>query len=291
MYRTERIFIVSALLLIGLSLTLAVSRGVVGAGAESPMLVWLLSATLIVLAGAGARWLRPDPNPPSEGHTSAMLPDATFPVVPMPLSVIVPGLMAAGFIIFLQLFENGVLQVLILLLAGAAFAAVYWAQAHSSDPRGRYFVLAHSALNVLSHLTAFLLFSAIYGLKLRSLFSATSVGVITALLIYEMLSRDAAWHRALGLPVEGRRTTLALLSLVAGVVAAEITWGLNYWAALTTLVGGAFLLVVFYVIYGLASHHVDQKLTRQTLIEFGAVGMLGIAAIFASAFLELGALP
>jgi hypothetical protein len=67
----------------------------------------------------------------------------------------------------------------------------------------------------------------------------------------------------------------------------ELTWGLNYWAALTTLVGGAFLLVAFYVVYGLTSHYLERNMSRQTALEYGLVGLAGIAAVFVSAFLGL----
>jgi hypothetical protein len=170
--------------------------------------------------------------------------------------------------------------------AGLAFAGVFWAQIRGADTADRYFGLAQSVLNIISHLTAFLLFSAIYGLKVRALISAPAVGIVTALLIYEMLSRDAAWHRAMRLPVEGRRTTLVLLAIAAGVVASEITWGLNYWAALPTLVGGAFLLVVFYVINGLVSHYVDHKLNREVLVEFGVVAAISLLVVVVSAFFQ-----
>jgi hypothetical protein len=130
-----------------------------------------------------------------------------------------------------------------------------------------------------------LLFTTIYGLKVRSLYSATATGIVAFLLVYELLSRDTAWHKAMNKPVEGRRSTVALLSLVAGLIVGELTWGLNYWAALTTLIGGAFLLVVFYVTYGVLSHYVDHTLDRRMLVEFGVVASVGILAIFGSAFL------
>lgn len=240
----------------------------------------MISLALVLLAGAGAIWLRTGPQPAA----GATVSPGRFPVVGVPLEAVLPVLLVAGFVIFLQLFQRGVWQALIVALAALSFGAVFWAQAHTINIHDRYFGLAQMALNVAGHLIAFLLFCAIYGLKTRALYSASAVGMVSTLLVYEMLSRDASWHKALALPVEGRRTTLALLSLSAGLVLSELTWGLNYWAALTTLIGGAFLLVMFYVIYGIVSHYVDHKLTRQTLFEFGVVGTLGIAAIFVSAF-------
>jgi len=282
MYRTERILILTSVLFVGLGLTLAVSRGVLGSENEGlGILVWLLSLLLTVIAGVGAFWLRS--GIPVTGSTT--LSQSYLPLVRVPLIVVVPAVLVVGFVIFLRLFESGVLQALVLALAALSFSSVFWAQAHSVNWRDRYFGLAQAVLNLLSHLAAFLFFSVIYGLKVRALYSASAVGIVTCLLMYEMLSRDATWHRAMGLPVEGRRTTLALLSIAAGLVAGEITWGLNYWAALSTLVGGAFLLLVFYVIYGVVSHYVERTVTPSIFVEFGAVAALGVGVILASAFL------
>jgi intracellular septation protein A len=51
------------------------------------------------------------------------------------------------------------------------------------------------------------------------------------------------------------------------------------------VVGGAMLLVLFYVAHGLLAHYVDRTLTRQVTVEFGVVGALATLVVFASAFL------
>jgi hypothetical protein len=282
-YRTERIFVLATILLVGLGLTLAISRGAIGSeqGANT-MLLWTMTIALMVVAAAGSVWLRS--GAPASTRETNDQGNVSGRRLAWPMESVVPALLIGGFTLFVQLFDNGILQTLILALAALSFGAVYWAQIHSLDVKDRFFSGAQALLNVLSHLCAFLLFATIYGLKTRSAISATAVAVVTALLVYELLSRDAAWHRAMKLPVEGRRQTITLLSLVSGLVLGELTWGLNYWAALTTLVGAAFLLVAFYVVYGLVSHYVDQRLDRQTFLEFGAVGLVGVLAVFASAF-------
>jgi hypothetical protein len=282
MYRTERISIVSALLVVGLALLIALNRGLIGTGdTTEAFLVPLMGLILVALAAAGALWVRGLAL--SKGGTHVAGP--RIPVLGVPIEIVLPSLLAAGSVLFLQLFESGLIQTAVLLLAGAAFAGVLWAQVHSHFTGDAHFALAQTVLNVVVHLAAFLLFSVIYGMKIRSLFSATAIALVTALLLFELLSRDAAWHEAMGLLVEGRQGTLRLLALVGGLVAGELTWGLNYWAALSTLVGGAFLLVVFYVVHGIASSYVDRRLSRQVIMEFGTVGVVGLAAVLASAFL------
>ena len=283
MHRTERVFILAALLFVGLGLMVAIGRGVIGQGGQQyAMLLWIMAASLILVGAAGALWLKSG----VQTTPATTLPDSYVPLLRIPLDVIIPATMVAGFVIFLQLFESGTLQALILVIAGLSLAGVFWAQAHARDWSDARFGLAQSLLNVISHLTAFLLFSAIYGLKARALFTSAPIGLVTALLVYEMLSRDATWHKAMQLPVEGRRSTIVLLSLAAGVVTAEIAWALNYWAAVPTLIGGAFLLVIFYVTYGVISNYVDRSITRRILLEFGVVGAVSLAVVFASAFLS-----
>jgi hypothetical protein len=289
-YRTERILITTAVLLVGLGLIQMLNRGAQAAGgALPPALLWLMALVLVVLAGAGALWV--SGGVPAEAPVG---PKATGAPVRGPvviagragllLRMAVPMLMAAGFVLFMPLFDNGPVQAAVLVVAGASFGTLYWAQAHAVYPGDRYFWPAQVVLNVLSHLTAFVVFSVIYGLKVRALLSGTAVGLVTGLLIYEMLWRDINWHRAMRLPVEGRRSTLALLTVASSVVAGELTWGLNYWAALPALVGGAFLLVTFYVLFGLTAHYADRTLTRNILIEFSVVTAVSLGIILASAF-------
>jgi hypothetical protein len=289
--RPERILVVAALVTAGLALEVAVSRALLsGAGAAQVALAWLLVPAIAVVGAAGAAWAgrphAPVPRVRPGREAGGMIPTGRLLVLRLPLDVVVPALLAAGFALFVQIFESGLVQGLMVVVAGFVFAGVLWAQAHAryiADPR---FALAQTALNVIGHLTAFLLFSVIYGLKLRSLISAPAVDVISALLLFELLSRDAAWHRAMGLPVEPQRATAGWMALGGGLVAGELAWGLNYWAALSTLVGGAFLLVVFYVLHGVASNYLDRSLTRRLIVEYGAVGAIAVLVVLASAFVS-----
>jgi hypothetical protein len=277
--RTERVFILSSLLTLGLGILAALQRGAV-ATPGGAQVDWALGAALVLVAAGGSAWLRSGVR---AGNKTLLAPDY-LPLVRIPVHALLPALLLIGYAIFMQLFSGSWFEVVVIGLAWTSFVAVYWAQAHAADTADRYFGLAQTALNICAHLTAFLLYSTIYGLKVRALYSATAVGVITALLVYEMLRRDTSWHLALGRRVEGRRSTQVILSVASGLVLGQLTWGLNYWAALTTLVGGACLLLALYATYGIVSAYVDQRLARSTLAEYGSVGALGLLAVFASAF-------
>lgn len=284
-YRAERIFVLAAILLVGLGLTLLLTPpGDAGHETSDTPLFWAITVALAAVAGTGAVWLRR-----AEAHSgSANVADIRLARFIVPAEVVLPSMLVAGFALMLQLFESGIAQALVLSVAAVSFAAVFWAQTHTVDTSDRYFALSQSVLNVLSHLAAFLLFSIIYGLKTRALVSAPAAGAVTSLLVLELLLRDVAWRQTLHKQVVRSSLSLVLLAVAAGVVIAELTWGLNYWAALTTLVGGAFLLVAFYVVYGLMSHYVEGKLDRQTLLEFGTVGAVAMLVIFGSAFISNG---
>ena len=278
--RTERVFVLSSLLTIGLAIMSALQRGALGVPGGIDLFNWGLCAALVIVAAGGSLWIRSS----FDGRSPTLLPVDFLPLVRVPLHALLPALLLLGYALFIPLFSGSWFEVVVIGLSWVSFAAVYWALAHAADTSDRFFGLAQTALNICAHLTGFLLYCTIYGFKVRALFSATAVGIVTALLVYEMLRRDTSWHLALRRPVEGRRSTQVLLSFASGVVLAQLTWGLNYWAALTTLVGGACLLLALYVAYGVISGYVDQRLNRSTVLEYGSVGMLGLLAVFASAF-------
>jgi hypothetical protein len=285
--RTERIFILTAVLLVGLALLMAVSAVGPGTGetGQNPLTLWAMTGALVLIAATGSLWVTRGVR--SKSDAGEALPPTSLWFLPVPLDAVLPGLTALGFVLFIQLFEGGATQIVVLVLAAITFGGLFWAEVHVQRTSDAYFGLAQTVLNVAAHVCAFLLFSTIYALRLRSVYSSTATGLVTFLLIFELLSRDTAWHKALKQPVQGRKSTIALLSLVAALLVGELTWALNYWAALTTLVGGAFLLVTFYVIFGILSHYVDRTLTRRLMLEFGVVGAVAIIAVFTSAFLGL----
>jgi hypothetical protein len=283
--RPERILLAAALVTAGLGLQVAVSRVLLAGGTTAQVtLAWLLVLAVGVVGAAGAIWAGRPMTAETGQDGGGAVPVGRLPMLGLPLDVVVPALLAAGFALFVQIFESGLLQGVIVIVAGFVYGGLLWAQAQARYLAGPRFALAQTALNVMAHLTAFLLFSVIYGLKVRPLISAPAVGILSGLLLFELLSRDAAWHRAMGLPVEPQRTTVGWLALGGGMVAGELAWGLNYWAALSTLVGGAFLLVAFYVMHGLASNYLDRSLSRRVILEYGAVGAIAVLVVLASAF-------
>jgi hypothetical protein len=59
----------------------------------------------------------------------------------------------------------------------------------------------------------------------------------------------------------------------------QITWALNYWRT-DTLSVGLLLLLIFYVLTGLAQQHMAHKLSRRLLWGFGGVTVVALLVIF-----------
>jgi hypothetical protein len=140
-----------------------------------------------------------------------------------------------------------------------------------SDDAAETAALPKQLLSLLTYLTAFGLFTLIYQIKERSLISATSTAFVSALLSLVLLRAAGA----------ARQRTLLYGALI-GMALGEVTWALNYWVV-RELVGGAVLLLVFYVIVGLIEIVLRAQLTRRLLAEYLGVGIVGFLFILSTA--------
>ncbi|MDP8921522.1 MAG: hypothetical protein M3O34_01440 [Chloroflexota bacterium] len=129
---------------------------------------------------------------------------------------------------------------------------------------------AKQLLTLLIYLTAFGAFTVIYQTKERSLISATSIAIVAGLLSLVLLRSTAA----------PRRRTM-LYALLTALTAGEVTWALNYWVV-RELVGGAVLLLLFYVVVGLNEMILRGDLTRRLLAEYVGVGIVGFLLILST---------
>lgn len=157
-----------------------------------------------------------------------------------------------------------------LALTGLCLSLIIIAQYHTIDPQDRYYNVAHWGLNVTVYLAIFAFCTIIYGARARSLLSATAILVLGAALAAELLRSQASRQ-------EIRRTWL--YALTVGIVLGEVAWALNH-LSLSDLAGGVFLVLVFYVISGLARQHLRGRLVRQVVIEFTIVSVLGLGLLY-----------
>ena len=190
----------------------------------------------------------------------------------LPTAWILPAVTTLAAVMFLGVYHSGIaiagcaLGAFLLLTAGAI------TRHHLFDADADARERARGIATILVHVIAFVALSMIYINKVRSLFSATAVLVIGVLLLLVLTEGEDVLF--------GRRLVYAL---AGGLLLGEVTWALNYWKA-TGWIGGAVLLVFFYVVAGLIAAHVRAGVTRRDLAEYGGVGALAFGIIVYSLF-------
>lgn len=70
--------------------------------------------------------------------------------------------------------------------------------------------------------------------------------------------------------------------VVIGLVLVEAAWAISYWSVIS-IVGGALLWLVFYVMAGVSQAYLEGVLDRRVAIEYAVVALLGLAIILVSA--------
>lgn len=153
-------------------------------------------------------------------------------------------------------------------LAGAVLVGILlFAQDRELDERGdqRWVPLVFA---LVLYLVAFLLF-VIYHAGLEQIYVSAAASGLTAALL------AAALFRPVGAPP--RRVWL--FAGLTGLCVAEFSLALGAWIT-TGLLGGAFLLLFFYVVAGLLQIFLDGSLTPRLAIEYTVVGLIGLGLLF-----------
>jgi len=186
---------------------------------------------------------------------------------------ILPSLVTvAAALVVPPLFPNRALWLAGLGLTYLGLALVLLAEYHVVDPADPLYNRSRIALNLITYAAAFVLYAAIYATRTRSLISATGVLLVSVFLAVELLRGTEE-----AVP---RTWTYAL---IIGLIVGETTWALNYWG-MGGLMGGVWLLVVFYVTTGLVQQHLLGRLTRRVAAEYGLVALVGLILAMTSAW-------
>src|SRR5262249_26201203 len=115
--------------------------------------------------------------------------------------------------------------------------------------------------------SAFALFGLLYEARALGWPIALAAGALSVVLATVPLRRAAA---------DEHRT--ALYCAVVGLIVGQVAWALTYWTA-AAIVGGAFLLLLFYVLVGVSEAVLDRSFGRRVLFEYGLVGACGLVLI------------
>lgn len=239
---------------------LVVAMGLVGAGLwfsstlPAPQ-IWLYGAGLIGLVGIAVEaFLERPRSPVPRGHRQLFV------------LWIAPGLLTAAGLWLVRITPPDSLRV-VAATAAAVVGLLLLGLRAGMNPVGPFHRLGRFVGSLILYLVAFLLFALIYHTKERSLITATSIGLVAFLAAMEIL-RSA----------EGGRGPDWRLPLVAALAVAETTWALNYWPV-SGLIGGAVLLLTFYVLVGLLVALREGGLDRRVLAEYGTVAVAGLLAV------------
>jgi hypothetical protein len=183
----------------------------------------------------------------------------TFWALPMALTIISTYV--------LTLTTVGLLRVLALLGSGALLALAFFCL-YATVERGQIgYRRARFVLDALAYGSALALFLFVYQTRTRSLLSGTLVAMTAILLAVEILRTIAP-----------RSRLVFVYSAIIGLLLGQVTWALNYWA-LPGLTGGLLLLLIFYLLVGIAQQGLQDRLTRRVLIEFALFGLVALVLI------------
>lgn len=276
--RYDRIVSLIAVALLGLAVIFLIDSNPnilqLRLGADLPVITvsWLLIGSLVIIASAGADLLAR--SHPAMQHRQLPVINLGFVALELaPGFWILPSFTIISSFAFFRLFSGqlqGVAFALAIAAAGGLLLAVLVCQHYALDREAQVSQPAQLALQAMAYLLAFGCFSAVYYARLRTLYSAALIGASATLLAYALLT----W---------ASRRSMALLALLVGLILAEATWALNYWA-LSFLLGGTLLLVLFYVITGLLQHQAAGRLQRRLLLEYGLLGSAMLVAVAWIAF-------
>jgi len=276
--RYDRIVSLVLLVLLGLAVVFLIDinpnilRARLGGDLPVITLSWVLIASLVVITITGADlFIRAHPQMQTRDLPTIRLGPLALELAPgfwiLPaFSIVAPF---AFFRLFSPLLQMTAAIVAVVAAGGLLLAALL-CQHYALDRQGEARHAARLGLQTITLLLAFSLFSATYYARLRFLYSGALIGATGALLAYALLQWAPPYR---GLPV---------LSAMVGLTLAEATWALNYWAA-SFLLGGALLLVIFYVAVGLLQNHLEGTLSRRIYWEYGLIGGgLLMAVVFAT---------
>ncbi len=218
---------------------------------------WLLAALLAALTAAGVDSI-------VRMHPSIHLVQRPYIVILW----ILPMVITVTATMLLALTQVRVYGLISILLAGALLVGVIIGEYFTIDMDAPRYSAARLGVNIAVYLTALILFATIYSWKLRSLYSASAIGLAAGLLALELLR---------GNEEDFQRTWL--YAAAVGLCIAEVVWALNYWN-LNGFRGGAFLLIFFYAFTGLAQQYLWRRLSRLVLVEFTVIFFGAIVLLF-----------
>lgn len=259
--------IVVSIVVAGLVFAMAIAA--VGRGTDEPggipatettgWLYWIVSILIIVGAGAGAQYAE------RTAASAAAAVGQSRPHVALPTAWAVPSVSAFGALLLTATYHNSWMLLLGPLIAFLGTAGALFSRDLLDDAGEAAHRMATTVHTTVIHATAFLALGTIYLNKFPDWFGALLAGVASAALVLEMLER--------GNVLPPRHLLYALL---AGLLLWQATLAVNWWPT-HGWIGGAVLLVVFYVVGGVLLTRTQRDHFRpRDLLEYGLISLVAI---------------
>ncbi|NJN83515.1 MAG: hypothetical protein HC802_15355 [Caldilineaceae bacterium] len=262
----DRISVVTWLIVFGLGLSLLfdISTRIISFTAlGSPVSIPLSETTvtsffLAVLAAVGAESVL------STHPRFAAAPwkrSSTWPFWALPMALTIIS------VVLLPLAPSRLIQVLALLVSGALMAVSLYCLYATVEPGRSGFRRARLVLDALAYGSALLLFLFVYQTRTRSLLSGSLVAITAILLALEILRTTT----------DDTGVVLSYGAII-GLILGQVTWALNYWV-LPGLTGSLLLLLIFYLLVGIAQQGIQGRLSRRVAIEFAVFAAIALVLI------------
>ncbi len=178
-----------------------------------------------------------------------------------------PAALAILAVLLVPLAPSRIFQISAVALGGLLVTLALFGLYSTVDAKSPGFRRSRILLNLLAYGAALVLFLLVYQMRTRSLLSGTLVAATAALLAAELLRTTTP-----------RAVRVLSHAAIVGLVLGEATWALNYWS-LPGVTGGLLLLLVFYLIVGVAQQGLQEHLTRRVLVEFALFALLALILI------------
>ncbi|MBM4464532.1 MAG: hypothetical protein FJ014_03010 [Chloroflexi bacterium] len=183
------------------------------------------------------------------------------------VSCILPGLATLVAAIILPRAPDRIYTLGGLAVMGILLPLLIAAEYYTIDPAATGSRTTRLGLNFIAYLLALALFALVHESKAPHLLIVAAALAGSSLLALDVLH---------GAQQSFRRT--GLYALIVGLVMGEIVWALGY-SQVNSLTAGILLLLIFYLITGLARQGLLKLLDRRILIEFAVVALIGLALL------------
>ncbi|MGC9348469.1 MAG: hypothetical protein ACP5JG_10060 [Anaerolineae bacterium] len=181
---------------------------------------------------------------------------------PLLFALITPSFGALITSIFILQTTTWPLWLAALLTSGVMIGILVHLSYQALSPRSPGYPGARTLLNIFDYLMGFALFSLILGRQGRALVTSPAVLLVSGLLAVELLSATG---------VDIRR--VLLYGGTIGLLASELAWVLGYWP-ISSWTAATMLTVGLYIWSGIGYQHLLERLNRQIIAEFVAIGLL-----------------